>query len=180
MSELKIVPIEGKEGTFKAEDGTELVTKDLANRIVQQRLAEEKPKWEGKASDAEAKATAALNALEGVKAEMKTLESAKTTAEQSNAALQETFDTIMSGMSDEAKALVPDYGTLTDKIKFINKNSARFFNVQGGVGPKIPAPVVPKDPPIETVTQRTLPTLQDMLKPGGAQAALAAMDAQSK
>jgi hypothetical protein len=181
MSEVVLKPVEGKPGVFADDKGNTFLDQKLHDNITAQRIAEEKSKIEAKSGDAVAQAQAAKEAAEAAlndaKAQLKTLESAGATVEQSNKALQETYDAIVGNLSNEAKELIPDYGSVSDKLKFITKNSARFFGAPGTT--QVPQPKVPSDaaPPKKTESQNALPSWQETLR--DPRAALAKLEGQS-
>lgn len=173
MSEVVLTPVEGKPGVFKDASGNQFLDQKLADNLITQRIGEEKAKIEAKSGEAIAKAEQALTES---KAKIATLETAGASAEGANKALEETFAVITSGMSDDAKALIPEHGTIADKIKFINKNAKVFFATASVQTPaKIDPPKAPGDAPADTNahTSQEIPSWQEILKdPRGARAKL--------
>jgi hypothetical protein len=150
-TKIELTPVPEKPDTFKDASGNVYLKEELATRIISQRVGEQVSKKTGDA-DARAQAAeeakqAAETALAEAKTQLKTLEAASATVDQSNAVLKETFDAICAGMSDDAKALVPEHGTLAERIKYINKNAVVFFPKGSGDVQVSKPNVQHKDPP---------------------------------
>ena len=123
------------------------------DRIVEQRLARERSKYERELADAE-KAKADIAALND---KLKTLETLSATAAEKDKLIEEVHAGLLNEIPEDLRSLVPSELPKESQIRYITKNKARLFNGAATKEEAVSKPNSPPDGTPRTVATGALP-----------------------